>query len=163
MKRFLLSLLVFIVLLSSACAFAETTIKAEVDKKVMSADEDLTYKVVISSSENSVPAPELPKFEDFTVLSSARSSTMSFKEGTVKTFAVYAVILAPAKTGTCTIAPATLKIKNTVYATDSIAIEVKEGKEKSAPPQSPGEPRQSLPGSDPGSEQPDSQEPKYTL
>ena len=137
-------------------AFAETSIKAEVDKKSITTDENITYKLVITSAEQNIPAPQVPKFEGFNILSQAQSSTVSFAGGGIKTILVYAFILAPTDVGKFKIEPSSVKMKDKTYSTDSIEIEVTQGKAK---PRKKSEPQPSLP------QQPQSEteQPQFTL
>lgn len=144
----------FLIMLIIVPALAETTIKAEVDRKVMTTDDELVYKLVVASNKRVLPSPEFPKFEGFSILSQADSSTMSFLKGEIKTILVYAVILVPNGTGKFTISPAMLKLKDKTYSSDSFEIEVTQG--KNIPEVLPKE-KPPLPG------QPQSEEPQTTL
>jgi len=110
--------------------YAEITLKAEVDKKKMTTDEVLTYKVVVASTHQALPAVELPKFEGFRLLSQANSSTISFVKGEAKTILVYACVLAPQEKGKFTLGPSTIKIKDSVISSESFEIEVAQGKNR---------------------------------
>jgi len=136
--------IIFISLFFVANAFAETNIKAEVDKHKLSTGEELAYKIVITSEEKSLPAPQLPEFKSFNVLSSAQSSTMSFVKGGVKTILVYAIILTPLETGKLKIGPSQIKVKGKVYSSQGFEIEVSPGKEN-PPPQEEGQPESENP------------------
>ena len=52
-------------------AFAQTSIKAEVDKTIVTTDDAITYKLIITSSEENIPKPQLPRFTGFKIISSA--------------------------------------------------------------------------------------------
>jgi len=97
--------IILIILFSAANALAETNIKSEVDKLKLTADQDLTYKIIITSSENNLPAPQMPEFKGFNVISSAQSSTVSFVKNSIKSILVYAIILIPLETGKLKIEP----------------------------------------------------------
>lgn len=151
MRRIWVLIIIIIALLGVGAARAETVIKAELDKTSVTTDQDLTYKLVITSTERKVPVPEIPKFEDFVVLSNAQSSTVSLAKTSLKTILVYAFVLAPTKTGKFKIGPATLKMGDKVLSSDTLEVEVKQGKGKSrVKPQTPALPKktQPLPGSD---------------
>ena len=136
MRRFIIIGIVFgSLFLFLTFTWAETSIKAEVDKINITTDEVLTYKLIITSSDKKIPTPQLPKFEGFNVLSQAQSQTMSLLKSNVKTILVYAFILAPIDIGKFKIKPGSIKIKNETYSTDTFEIEVKEGKTKPAIPQ----------------------------
>ena len=151
-----LVLILFLAGLSVHPVFAQTSLKAEVDKVSIDADETLTYKLVINSSEKKVPAPQLPKFEGFLVLSQAHSSTVSFSGGEVRNILVYVFILSPKSAGKFKIEPGSIKIENDTYSSQAFEIEVKQGKEKPQPlpeqklpspeevPQVPGQPQITL-------------------
>ena len=147
-------------------AFAQTSIKAEVDKTIVTTDDAITYKLIITSSEKNIPKPQLPKFTGFKIISSAQSSTVSFtpplRAGAgcnVKTIVVYAFVLVPTDKGTLKIEPSSIKIKNETYSTATLEIEVEQGKLKPKPKTEPGQ-RPSIPEeTQPETEQP----PQITL
>ena len=147
MKKIIVSLAIFVFAFIAA-SFAETEIKAEADKTSITTDDGLTYKIIITSSDKAVPAPQLPKFRGFSVLSQAQSSTMSFVKSNVKTILVYAFVLAPTDVGKFEIEPSTIKIGNKTYSTQALEIEVKPGKTKpKTHPEEPSLPEKSLPES----------------
>jgi len=150
-------LLVIFMSLFIAEAFAQTSIKAEVDKTIVTTDDIITYKLIITSSEKNIPKPQLPKFTGFKIISSAQSSTVSFIKGNVKTIVVYAFVLIPTDKGTFKIEPSSIKIKNETFSTGSFEIEVQQGK-----PKPKGEPEQKPP--QPEETQPETEEqPQITL
>jgi len=151
-------LFLFVIFLPTA-VFAETTLKAQVEKNKITTDEALTYKLIIASTENALPAPAFPKFAGFQVLSQAQSSTVSFMRGGMKTILVYAFILAPMKVGKFKIEPASIKVRNEAFNSDAIEIEVTQGKRIPQPPPVSPKNKPSLPPGAPT--QP--QEPQYTL
>lgn len=152
------AILVFIIMsIFVSSAFAEVSIKAEVDKKVISTDEVLTYKLTITSSENNIPVPNMPKLEGFAVISNAQSSTVSFGKGGAKSIVVYAFILKPLALGKFKIGPTTIKIKDKIYVTDSFEIEVKQGNAKLSPPANKEK------SSSPDKELPESKTPQYSI
>ena len=152
----LILLEILFVLIFSVSAFAGPTIKAEVDKANISTDESLTYKLIITSEDSSIPAPHFPKFQDFIVLSQAESSTMSFAKAGAKTILVYAFILAAKNSGKFKIEPSQIKIGSSVYSSEGFDIEVTQGKRKTQPP-----PRYKPPL--PKQTEPETEEPKVTL
>jgi len=136
-----------------ALVSAETTIKAEVDKTTLTTDDTLTYKIVIASSEKKLPAPQIPKFEGFNIISQAQSSTVSFMKTELKTILVYAFILAPNDIGKFKIAPASIKVKDKIYTSDTFEIEISQGA-KPLPEEKPALPEEI---------QPELEEPQVTL
>jgi hypothetical protein len=139
-KKFLAVLL--LIFFFGSPLYAQISLKAEVDKKKITTDETLAYKVIVASTQKTIPAVQLPKFEGFRVISQANSSTVSFAQGGAKTIVVYACILVPLQKGKFTINPSTVKTKDSVISSESFEIEVTQGKsrppEKTQPP-SPGE------------------------
>lgn len=125
-KELILSFIVFAFFISRDL-FAADFIRAEVDKTAISTDQAIAYKITVNSSERQVPPLQLPKFEGFRVLSTARSSTFSLSAGQLKSTLIYTYILSPQQTGKLKIAPAQIKIKDKIYTTDSFEIEVAAG------------------------------------
>lgn len=145
-----------LIFLSISVAFAEITIKAEVNKARISSDVTITYKLTITSFEKNVPYPQIPKFKSFNILSQSQSSTASFAKSKPKVVIVYAFILVPTDIGKLRIEPSIIKIKDKIYSTDSFEIEVTSGKTKPA-----AKPEQKTPL--PEELLPESEEPQITL
>ena len=156
MKKALFLFLAFSALCIS-CASAEISLRCEVDKKSISTDDRLVYKLIVSSSEKNIPAPIPPAFDGFDIISQAQSSTVIFGESDIKTILVYAYILAPLEPGKFRIKPATLTIKVKTYTSEEIEIEVTPGRK--VPRRQPQEKSQPLPGQG----QPESEGPQITL
>lgn len=140
MRKRIIFLLLVMVFLNIGNVFAETSIKAELDKASIITSETLTYKIIIISSEEKLPLPEVPKFNGFNVISQAESSTVSLVKSEVKTILVYVFILAPVSSGKFKIDPAIIKINNKVMSSQAFEIEVTQGldgpgKEEELPPQ----------------------------
>ena len=146
-RKILIASIVFFLFFANA--FADTSIKAEVDKTNITTDDAITYKVTIASDEKNLSAPELPKLDDFQVVSSARSSTVSFIKNNPKALLVYVLVLVPRKAGKLMIGSSTVKVNDKAYATDSFTIEVTPGKTKpQASPEDNQVPESSFPQSD---------------
>ncbi len=124
-KVFFLCLLIVLLVIKSV--FAETSIKAEVDKTSITTNDTLTYKIIITSSEKTLPQPEAFKFNGFNIISQAQSSTVSLVKSEVKTILVCAFILMPQSTGKFKIAPAVIKVKNKAISSQAFEIEVTPG------------------------------------
>jgi hypothetical protein len=133
-----IGLLIFFIFLFIGAACAESTIKAEVDKKRITADEEIVYKITVVSGEKNSPEVKLPRFDGFNVISSAESSTVSFLNKGLTTHFLFVFILEPRTTGTLKILPATLKTAAGSLATEAFEIEVTPGK-KPAIPQDPSQ------------------------
>jgi len=136
--------------------FADTTVKAEVDRISLTTDQALTYKLTIDSSAKRIPQPKLPSFEGFVAISNAQTSQISISGGMQKTSVVYVFVLAPTQAGKFKIGPAEIKIENKIYSSDTFEIEVRQGK---ARPQVKPETKPTLPKKSP----PATEEPQFTL
>ena len=131
-SRTIILVILFIVFCLNS-SFAETTIKAEVDKTNITTDEVITYKLTITSTERKVPQPALPEFVGFRIISQLQSSNVSLIKKEVKTSIVHTYILDPDKIGILNIEPSKIKIDDEIISSDAFQIEVKEGKIKPEP------------------------------
>jgi len=148
--KFILAAILFISL-TTTIASAEVTIKAEVDKASITTDDNITYKLTITSSEKNIPEPQLPEFKGFYLVTQAQSSTVSLDKSNIKTILVYTYILVPKDVGKFKIEPSTIKIQGNAYSSETFEIEVKLGRTKP----------QALPEQKPS--QTESEEPQFTL
>jgi len=144
-------------LVFTSSVFAEISLRCEVDKKSISTDDELVYKLIVSSSEKNIPAPKPPAFADFSIVSEAQSSTVIFVQSNIKTLLVYTYILVPLRPGKFKIEPSTVTIKDKVYASQEIEVEVSEGNRR--PGRQPEERSKPLPED----LSPDSGQPRVTL
>lgn len=144
------------VFLSGGTAFAEVSIKSEVNRNAITTDETIVYKLSVVSQYKNLPPVELPDFSGFIALSQAQSSSLTLGKAGVTTRLVYTCVLAPQKTGKLKIEPATVKVKDKVYSSDATEVEVRQGKRslEPLPEESPVLPEES---------QPDYQGPQITL
>ena len=156
MKKTLFLFLTFSLLLTSS-VFAEISLRCEVDKESISSDDELVYKLIVSSSEKNIPALKPPAFQGFSILSQAESSTVVFGKGNLKTLLVYSYILVPLRPGKFKIEPSTITIKDKTYASQEIEIEVTGGRKR--PGRQPEEKIKPLPEE----LSPDSGQPQITL
>ncbi len=156
MKKVLILFLVFS-LFCISFVFAEISLRCEVDKKSISTDDELVYKLIVSSSEKDIPAANPPLFRGFNIISQAQSSTVIFAQSDVKTLLVYTYILIPLAPGKFKIAPGTITVKDKTYASQEIEIEVTEGLKR------PGRHPQDKPKTRPEEGPPDSGGPQITL
>ena len=117
----------FLFFLTASKAFAEIKIKAEVDKASIATDETIIYKLAVSSSEKNLPEPKFPEFTGFKIVSSLRSSNISFAQGSMRSVTAYSFVLAPATEGRFKISPSRIDFKNKVYESESFEIDVKMG------------------------------------
>ena len=125
MKRIVLYSILFIFSFK-VIALAQTTIEAKVDKTTLTTDETLTYKLTVTSSDENIPLPQLPKFEGFEVLSQVELSSMSLAKEEAQIKLSFVFILTPTDIGKFKIEPSSIKIKDQTYSSESFQIEVKE-------------------------------------
>jgi len=109
-------------------AFAEITVRAQVDKLSITADDAITYKLIITSTEKKIPEPNAPDFTGFAVVSQAQSSTFSFIKNGIRSILVYAYILVPQATGKFKIKPSRIKVRDKIISSQEFEIEVKPAK-----------------------------------
>ncbi|MGE5308259.1 MAG: BatD family protein [Deltaproteobacteria bacterium] len=153
MKRTVLTLALLLGM--SGLCFAQTTLKAELDKQKITADETVTYKLTIVSSEGQVPRPEFPDLKAFDVLSQVQSSNITFTGQGMKTMLVYVLVLLPRNEGTLQIPPASLTAGGRKMLSDSFTLQVSPGS---------GRARKSHPSQAPGRQMPDTgNSPRYEL
>ena len=144
-------LIFFFVLASKGNVFAETTLRAEVDKTSIAISETLTYKLVFTSTDSKLPAPTPPAFKDFVIVAQSQSSTMRWVRNKITTANEYVFILAPTKGGVLQIAPSTVKTPKGIISSEAFSITVVKSSSK---------PRPTKPEE---SEMPASEEPETTL
>ena len=141
MKRVLFLFLVCGLLFISP-AVAEVSLRAQVEKKNITTDDYLTYKLTVSSAQRNIPTPKTPVFKGFNILSQAQSSTVVFGKGEIKTLLVYTYILVPLEPGKFKIEPSTITVKDKTYTCEEIEIEVTQTKPA---PRQPEEQPKSIP------------------
>lgn len=107
-----------------AIAVAQTSIQAEVDKTELAMDEQVTYTLIIVTTEQEISVPAVSKFSGFKIISQVNSSSVSFDKDVMKSTVVYAFVLKPRKVGIFIIGPSTVKAGNEELATRSFVIEV---------------------------------------
>jgi len=139
MRRIIFFVFIYLFLFKGTL-YAQTQIKAEVDKTSIFQDQTLTYKLTITSSERQLPQPQVPKFEDFKILSQTQSSKVLLRENKLKTILVYTYILAPKEIGKLKIPSAVIKIKNTKLSSEAFEIEVKPPQKKTLQEEKPALP-----------------------
>lgn len=120
-------------------AFAQPSIKSEVDKKQISLGDNITYKITINSEASVIPELKIPVFKGFNVLSDVQSSNVSLGSEGIKTTLIRAFILQSVETGKFKIEPSSVILEGKNYMSAEIEIEVKPGKIK--PQQLPKKPQ----------------------
>jgi hypothetical protein len=103
---------------------------ASVDRNVVPPGSAVTLTVTVSGDIARVPKPELPELDNFDILSQGSSRNISFVNGKLFSSISYSYSLVPRKVGKFTIGPCKIKVKNRVFKTEPIEIEVsKEAKD----------------------------------
>ena len=133
-KRFSIIILFLIISLTRIAFAAEIEIKAQVDKTDVTTDDDIVYKVIISSQTlKSLPEPEFPDFKNFDVLSSAQTSQISLGQGEIKSLLIYVFIIRAKRTGEFNIGPSKIIVNNKEYFSEKFQIEVRQGSRQLSP------------------------------
>jgi hypothetical protein len=154
MKYLLIFIFSVFMLSARTVVFADTALKAEVDKTALTTDDVLTYKLTLSSTEKNIPPVKIPGFKGFAIVSQAQSSSFSFQQGKQQTVMVFAFTLLPRETGKLKIEPAQVTVLGKVYSSQACQVEVKQGASASA---------ESAPQEEPGPKIPDSGQPQYNI
>ena len=133
MKLRIIFLILFFLSIGKSHVCAETSLRATVDKVSIALNETLVYKIIATSLGDKLPAPKVPKFVNFAVISQAASSTIKWVKNKVNTTNEYVFILAPTKTGTLRIGPATILIQGETVSSEAFKIEVTKPRNKNQP------------------------------
>ena len=126
--------LIFLVF-SNGISFAEDiTLTATVDKNQVGLNDRFIYTIEVSGSSTSLPTPEFPNFENFTLLSGPNTSTnIQFVNGAMSSSKSYSFYLRAQKEGKFTIPPATLEVDGETISSNGIEITVIKGAAKTQP------------------------------
>ncbi|MDP2920912.1 MAG: BatD family protein [Candidatus Omnitrophota bacterium] len=116
----------FLLLLSlgAICYADDISISADVDKRELTLDDQVTLTVTVSGSVSNIPQPEIPEIKGFTAYSSGRSQNLSIINGQVSSSVTFTYILVPNNTGEYTIGPFSINYKGNTYSADAVNIKV---------------------------------------
>ena len=130
-------------LLTAAVAGAQQlTVTAEVDKTQVTLDEQVVLAVTVTGPQTSLPDPQMPSLQNFSMYSSGRNQSISFINGRVSSSVIHTFVLIPRTVGKGIIGPITVSAQGASAKTDPIEIEVvKSGNEPAAAPQARPAPR----------------------
>jgi hypothetical protein len=141
-KGIILSIVLFLLLgISPSCFAQNISFKATVDKTEVSLDDQITLTISVSGDVKSIPQPQLPSLNDFTVYSAGRSQNFSYVNGRMSASVSFNYILAPRKAGKFTIGPAKIELEGKTYQTTPIDITIVSGTKTQPPPTTPGRER----------------------
>jgi hypothetical protein len=137
----ILALDLFLLLLLNQLSFSQDiSFNAGVDKTEVGLDDQITLTISVSGNVKSIPQPQLPSLEGFTVYSAGRSQNFTYSGGKISSSVTFNYILAPRKTGKFTIGQAEIVLDGKTYKTNPIEVTVTGGaKPEAAPAPSPKE------------------------
>lgn len=106
---------------------AKISIKASVDRTVIGLKNEIEYTLVVTGVAGTIPNPKIPRFPEFDVVNTSRSSSYSFDNGDFSSTKTIRIILAPRSIGTFTLPPTEIEADGRVSKSESFTITVKEG------------------------------------
>jgi hypothetical protein len=109
------------------CSAQNIEFNASVNSTEVGMDDQITLTVSVSGDVKSIPEPELPPLNDFTVHSAGRSHNFSWVNGKMSSQMTFNYVLLPRREGKFTIGAAKIELKGKVYKTAPIQITVVEG------------------------------------
>jgi hypothetical protein len=132
----LLALGFFLLMFLNQPSFSQDiSFNAGVDKTEVGLDDQITLTISVSGNVKSIPQPNLPSLENFTVYSAGRSQNFVYSGGKISSSVTFNYILAPRKAGKFTIGSAGILLDGKTYKTDPIEVTVTAGaKPEEAPP-----------------------------
>ena len=122
-KRIILLVGLFL-FLSRLCWGQNVSFNSSVDKTQVALDEQITLTVSVSGNVKSIPQPELPALDEFTVHSAGRSHNFNYTSGRISSSVTFNYVLFPRKAGKFTIGPAKIELEGKTYQTTPIEITV---------------------------------------
>jgi hypothetical protein len=128
-RIFLRATLLLLVLVTSAAYAQNISFNATVDKTEASLDDQITLTVSVSGNVKSMPQPQLPSLDNFTVYTAGRSQNINYINGQMSSSVSFNYVLAPKKAGKFTIGPAQIVLDGKTYQTTPIEITVLAGAE----------------------------------
>ena len=132
MKAALASLLL---LLAAPSRAQQVSISADVDKVSVALDEQIVLAVTVTGPQASLPEPQVPRLDNFSVYSSGRNQSISFVNGQVSSSIVFTYVLVPRFVGKGRIPPISITVGGQTAKTAPIDITVlKPGAPSAAPP-----------------------------
>jgi hypothetical protein len=114
----------FLLMSTPLCLAQDISFNATVDRTEMGLDEQLTLTVSVTGNVKSIPQPELPQLNDFSILTSGRSQSFNYSNGQLSSSVIFNYILTPRKTGKFIIGSAKIKLDGKTYETTPIEITV---------------------------------------
>ncbi len=112
----------------------DVSFSAVVDRTDVGLDDQITLTISVSGQVKSIPQPELPSLEGFTVHSAGRSQNFTYSGGKIASSVTFNYILVPRKAGKFTIGSAEMVLDGKTYRTDPINVTVSAGEESESAP-----------------------------
>jgi hypothetical protein len=126
--------LLLLLVSSQPCFSQDVSFSALVDRTEVGLDDEITLTISVSGQVKSIPQPELPSLEGFTVHSAGRSQNFTYSGGKIASSVTFNYILVPRKAGKFTIGPAEMVLDGKTYKTDPIDVTVSAGEEPESAP-----------------------------
>jgi len=112
----------------------DISFNASVDKIEVGLDDQITLTISVSGNVKSIPQPQLPSLDGFTVHSAGRSQSFHLSGGKIASSVTFNYILVPRKAGKFTIGSAEIVLDGKTYKTDPINITVVAGEKPGTAP-----------------------------
>ncbi len=124
--RFLLSLLIFCLLLPVAAARAQqlAPITASVDRQEVEVFGTLTLTVTVTTDSLAAPSPEIPDMDGFDIVGTSTSSSFSLMNAQMRAQSTYVFNLRAMRLGDLLIEPFRITLDGKTYATEAISVRV---------------------------------------
>jgi len=116
--------LLIVLFLFEVCLAQSISFDASVDRTEVSVGEQITLTVSVSGDVKSIPQPDLPPLDEFSVYSAGRSQNFTYVNGRLSASVTFNYVLVPNKAGKLTIGPASIKVEGKTYQTSPIQITV---------------------------------------
>jgi len=123
----------FLLLALNTAWSADIQATASVDRKEITLEDSVNFSIVVEGTQSASP-PDLPPLDSFTVRARGSSSSFQIINGDRSSSITYNYVLLPKKTGTFTIAPATISIDGKPYRTAPITLIVKKASARANAP-----------------------------
>lgn len=131
----ILALGLFLLLFLNQSSFSQDiSFNAGVDKTEVGLDDQITLTISVSGNVKSIPQPNLPSLEGFTVYSAGRSQNFVYSGGKISSSVTFNYILTPRKEGKFTIGSAEIVLDGKTYKTNPIEVTVTAGAKPEAAP-----------------------------
>ncbi len=130
----------FLCMVMSISVYADSlVISAKVDRQEVELHDQFVYEVTLSGSDTGqIPNPILPQITGkCDIVSRGESTSIIIQNGKSSRCVTTTYVMAPSKTGTLTLEPASVSYKGKTYRTEALTLKVvpDSGKPRRAPPQ----------------------------